>query len=87
MACNCATEEQLKELYKTYGEKVDAKLSSNPWQRLKNNVRKFFVYLFVIPIIPLLFLFVIYKVFSDNNKISIRKFFLLRNKNLETNVG
>lgn len=76
MACNCATQEQINELYKTYGEKVDAKLSGNWKLKAKNTVRKIGVYICLIPIVPVIVLYVLYKGFGDSNKkISVRKFF------------
>ena len=76
MACNCATSEQINELYRTYGEKVDEKLAGSFWQRVKNAVRKFFVYLCLIPITPVIVVYVLYKAFGDDDKkISIRKLF------------
>lgn len=87
MACNCATTEQINALYKKYGEKKGEKKKLTFKQKVKNAAMYAGVVLALIPIIPMLFLYVLYKgVFDDDHKISLTKFFRL-NKKVQTNVG
>lgn len=84
MACNCATTEQINELYRQFGEKQE-KLKKFSFKAL---MRKIAVILCIIPLLPFMILYVYYKAFcSDDNKISIVKFFNLKPKNSLTNVG
>jgi hypothetical protein len=84
MSCNCATNEQINELYRRYGEKQKKKRNFS----LTFLLKKIALYICLIPIVPALFLFVFYKAFcDDNNIISIRKFFRFKNQNIETYVG
>lgn len=82
MACNCATSKQIDELYKKYGEKRRQKLT------FKQRVRNIFMYtgvvIAMIPIVPCLFLYVLYKrLCDDNHNISLTKFFRLDKKKIE----
>jgi len=78
MACNCATSEQIKELYARYGDKKNVKNLSFS-QKLKYYAQYALVYIIMIPIVPLLALYVIYKgLFDDDHKISVRKFFNIK---------
>ena len=84
MACNCATTEQINELYRQFGEKQE-KLKKFS---LKSLFKKIAVVLCVMPLLPFILLYVYYKAFcSDDNRISIVKFFNLKPKNTLTNVG
>lgn len=86
MACNCATDEQIKELYRRYGER--SKLS--PDAKFKDKAKKALVatgvFICMVPI-TLLFLFpyVLYKaLYSEDRKIDVVKFFRLnKNKNID----
>lgn len=80
MACNCATNEQIKELYRRYGDKKNA-----PKRTFKERVKFVFMHtgvtLVMIPIIPFLLLYILYKgICDDDHKISLTKFFRLDRK-------
>lgn len=80
MACNCATSEQINELYKKYGDK---RIQENKrWQqKVKSAAMQVGVVLAMIPITPFLFIYVFYKAFCDeDHRISLTKFFRLDKK-------
>lgn len=86
MACNCATTEQINALYKKYGEKKAESLSSG--QKLRTLLQKIGVGVCLVFITPFIVCYVFYKAFgSDDRKISVKKFFRLKNKKLATHVG
>lgn len=79
MACNCATQEQLNELYRKYGRKVEPEGKTLLSFRLKNAVNYSFIGVALIFVIPFLFIFVLWKgLFAKEKKISLRKFFRLK---------
>lgn len=81
MACNCATSEQINELYRRYGSKRDKKEKKNFKQRLKDIAMYTGVVIVLIPIVPCLFLYVLYKALcDDDHRISLTKFFRLDKK-------
>jgi hypothetical protein len=88
MACNCATSEQIDELYRRYGNgRKDAK-KIGARQRIKNTVMYTGVVIALIPIVPCLFLYVVYKgFFDDDHKISLTKFFRLDKKKKEVDYA
>lgn len=78
MACNCATKEQIDALYKKYGERRKVNNSDTFKVKAKKILTNVGVALCMIPIFPVLLLFVIYKGFFDDDKqISMTKFFRL----------
>ena len=84
MGCNCTTTEQINELYRRYGEKRAARKP----KKIKAFLRKAALVICLIPVVPILVLYVFYKAFcDDDNKISVRNFFKLKNTNIETYVG
>ena len=84
MACNCATTQQIEELYKKYGEKRETQKKFS----FKNAFMKFGVGACLIVLTPLIVLYVLYKVRgSDNHKIDVRKFFNMKFREVGTNVG
>lgn len=84
MACNCATSEQINELYRKYGSKRDRNTKVGFKQRVKDAVIYTGVAIVLIPIAPCLFLYVLYKaLFDDDHKISLTKFFRLDRKKEE----
>ena len=84
MACNCATSEQINELYRRYGSKRDRKAKKNFKQRLKDIAMYTGVVIALIPIVPCLFLYVLYKgFFDDDHSINLMKFFRLDKKKKE----
>ncbi|MBP5457758.1 MAG: hypothetical protein J6Y37_14795 [Paludibacteraceae bacterium] len=87
MACNCATQEQINELYKRYGR--DRKKSNLTFkEKAKNVVVYTGVVIAMIPIVPCLFLYVLYKAVCDDDKrISLTKFFRLDRKKVAGYVG
>jgi hypothetical protein len=85
MACNCITEKQLDELFKKYGEKVDLKKMSTP-EKVKYFITKTGAILMMIVITPMLFCYVLYKSFSKDKKISLKKFFNLKERSFDEYV-
>lgn len=84
MACNCATTQQIEELYKKYGEKRETQKKFS----FKNAFMKLGVGACLIVLTPLIVLYVLYKVWgSDNHKIDVRKFFNMKFREVGTNVG
>ena len=86
MACNCATDEQIKELYRRYGERRKPGKNATFKAKLKHAVYTAGVFICMIPITVLfLFPYVLYKaLYTDDKKISIRKFFRLnKNQNID----
>ena len=82
MACNCATSEQINELYRRYGEKKKEKAPFG--QRVKKVVMYVGVVLALIPIVPCLFLYVLYKrLCDDDHSISLTKFFGLKKNQMK----
>lgn len=80
MACNCATSEQIDELYKKYGERRKS-TNKNTKQKIKDAVMYAGVAVAMVPIIPVLVLYVFYKAFcDDDHRISLTKFFRLDKK-------
>ena len=78
MACNCATKEQIDALYKKYGERRKVNNGDTFKVKVKKILTNVGVALCMIPIFPVLLLFVIYKGFFDDDKqISMTKFFRL----------
>ena len=83
MACNCASSEQIKELYKKYGDNRDVKKMTVS-ERIKYYAQYAGVYAVMILLIPFIFLYVLYKgAFDDDHKISFKKFFNLKTVNVE----
>lgn len=82
MACNCASSEQIKELYRRYGDKK--KTSKESFGRKVKRIMTYVgVGLLMIPITPCLFLYVLYKgLCDDDHKISLTKFFRLDKKKI-----
>ena len=87
MACNCVTKEQIDALYKKYGERRSFKKTDTLKVKLKKVAVNAGIVLCMIPIFPVLFLYVIYKGFFDDDKrINMAKFFRL-DKNKMAYVG
>lgn len=79
MACNCATQEQLNELYRKYGQKVEPGAKETWNFRVKKFFTNILLYTVMCFIAPMLFCYVIGKgLFSKEKKISLRKFFHLK---------
>ena len=85
MAWNCATTEQINQLYEKYGDR--RKVSKLPFKgKLKYYAQYTAMALVMIVILPFLVLYVFYKgVCDDDKKISIKKLFNLKN-NVALNV-
>lgn len=82
MSCNCLTTEQLNELYKRYGYKV--KLSKNA---SIINIIKFYTINTIIAMLmciitPLLFIYISYVTIFGDGKISLKKFFNLKENSI-----
>ncbi len=81
MACNCATDEQIKELYRRYGERSKLSPDAKFKDKLKKALVSVCVFICMVPIVPFLFLYVVYKaLYSDDRKIDVVKFFRLNKK-------
>ena len=85
MACNCTTTEQLNLLYEKYSDKKKEPLTTG--QKIKYYINKTIVSLMMLIIFPFLILFVLYVSTIGDKKISLRKFFRLKNQNIEDYVG
>ena len=84
MGCNCATTEQINELYRKFGEKQKNRKGFS----LKLFLKKSLTYLCVALATPFIVLFVIGKAaFSKDKRISVQKFFNLKPHSMLTNVG
>lgn len=78
MACNCGTSEYIEKLYVEFGQKK-AELKPTTFKgTVKKGFNLFFTGICMIFIYPFLFGYVVYKRYSKNNKISLRKFFNLK---------
>lgn len=76
MACNCASNEQIKELYRRYGEKKSSPRTTK--QKIKYALQYTGVAIAMIFVVPFLILYVLYKgLMDDNHQISLTKFFRL----------
>ena len=75
MACNCATNKQINELYRRYGNKEErSKFTAS--QKIAYYAQRAAIVLAMVPIVPFLFLYVLYKgICDDEHKISLKKFF------------
>lgn len=75
MSCNCASQEQIKKLHELYGEKVNPSIPTTLKFKIKRFLNAVGVYVAMIPIFPILIIFVFYKRFNKKNRsISIKKF-------------
>lgn len=84
MACNCATKEQIDALYKKYGDRNKIEKNDTFKVKAKKVLLHIGIYLCMIPIVPFLALYVLYKgLFDDNKRISMRKFFRLKGGNVD----
>ena len=80
MACNCATQEQLNELYKRYGREVDPDVKTTLGFRVRKFINNIFLYLLLIVVVPIIFCYVLGKgLFTKDKQISLKKFFRLDN--------
>lgn len=86
MACNCATQEQIDQLYKKYGEKKSENSGSFKI-KFKTLIQKVGVAICLVLITPFLVVYVFYKAFDDDNRISVKKFFKLKETKIGSNVG
>lgn len=88
MACNCATKEQIDELYKKFGEKKNVTKKEGFKFKVKKILTNIGIVLCCIVLTPLIVIYVLYKAFGDDNhKISVTKFFNLKNIQVGSNVG
>jgi hypothetical protein len=87
MGCNCATQEQIKKLHEIYGEKKDIK--NIPFeQKIEFFIKNIGVYLVMLFIIPILILFVLYKVlFTKDKKISVKKLLKFNSKGVDEAIA
>lgn len=78
MACKCKVNRDLEYLHRRYGNDVSVSKNRLRAFRSKENLKRLFVLILVLPLIPLMAIHVIYKSFSKNNRISITKMLGLR---------
>lgn len=84
MGCNCATTEQINELYRRFGEKRDQRKNFS----LKYIFQKTLLVICMVFITPIIIFYVLgMGIYSKDRRISVRKFFNLKNHNMLTNVG
>lgn len=82
MGCNCATQEQIKKLYDTYGEKNSQQKPLK--QKIGDFFKTFVINLIIFLISPLLIGFVLYiTIFTKEKKISIRKLLGFKKKDID----
>lgn len=79
MACNCASKEQIEELFKIYGQKKNTPKGDITWFRIKKILMELGVKVCLVLLAPFMFMYIVYKFFSKNNKISIKSLFRLKN--------
>lgn len=86
MACNCVTNQQLEELYKRFGHKIQPS-GQETWSfRIRNFFVTLGVYASMLFIAPLLFIYAAYVNLFGDRKISLRKFFHLKDISFEQYV-
>ena len=86
MACNCVTNQQLEELYKRFGHKIKPTGKETLGFRIRNFFVNIGVYASMLIITPLLFLYVACVGLFGDRKISLRKFFKLKEISFEQYV-
>ena len=86
MSCNCATQEQIKKLYDLYGDKNNRKISKH--QKIKNFIRNFVIFIFLVVISPFLITLVLYHgIFTKDKKISVRKILRFNKKGIDEAIA
>ena len=86
MACNCATDEQIKELYRRYGDRNRIEKGTPFKVRFKKALYTVGVFLSMLLIVPLLVLYVLgTAIFTEDKKINVARLFRL-NKQENLNV-
>ena len=79
MGCNCATVEQLDELYRVYGEKTQAKKPVGFWKNTVFVLRQTLLILLAIPATVFLALFLIWTLFWNKKPVvNVQKIHLLK---------
>lgn len=87
MACNCATQEQIEQIINKYGPKAPKDKKAPLKQKIKAYAEYIAVVICVAFIVPVIVIYVGYKVlFAKNKKISLKKFFNL-DKTMEENFS
>jgi hypothetical protein len=87
MACNCATQEQIEQIINKYGPKAPKDKKAPLKQKVKSYAEYIGVVICMAFIVPVLVIYVGYKVFfAKDNRISLRKFFNLP-KNADENIA
>ena len=86
MACNCATDKQLKKLYEQFGKTPKSTKDMKTTEKIGRYLNIVGVMLVMAFIIPVLFIYVIIKGLSKDKSISLAEFFGFRKKILPNNV-
>lgn len=88
MGCNCASQEQIKKLHELYGEKLNPTTPTTLKFKLNKFLTNIGVYIAMIPIVPILIGYVLYKHFKNDKKISLRKVIgFLGHKNIDVAIA
>lgn len=82
MACNCATNEQLNEIYKKFGTKIRVSKSDSLAFRVKAFMTNTFALTTLITTAPILVFYITFNYARGNNKISLADFFGLRKETI-----
>lgn len=80
MGCNCATNEQLKKLYKQFGYQRELTNTESVWFKIKNFFTKIGVACCLILILPYILFYIIRHGFFGDKRISVAHFLGLREK-------
>jgi hypothetical protein len=83
MACNCMTNEQLKNLYDRFAyDKKNVKVNGF-WSNVKFYAEKFVLQLILLLIVPLIFVYVAYLIIFKDGKLSLKNFFNLKGEKID----
>ena len=88
MGCNCASQEQIKKLHELYGEKINPTTPTTLKFKINKILTTIGVYIIMIPIVPIIIGYILYKHFNKDKKISLKK--ILRffgNKNTDAAIA
>lgn len=86
MACNCLTNQQINELYKRFGYGVKTTKGQTLGFRIKNFFVNTGVAICIVFITPFLFLYIVGNLIFSDGKISLRKFFRLKERDFNEYV-
>ena len=74
MGCNCKVNQKIDYLHRKYGNKIPVSKKTEISFHFKEKIKEFFVFLIGLLFLPIIILFVLYKViFTKEKKVSIKK--------------